>query len=119
MSAAADTTALKIDDLIVRMGAQQILDGVSLTVPERGIVTVLGANGVGKTTLMRTISGLYRASAGRITFAGESIANGPATRSSAPLTMSCSVFRCCASGCHSRPGRFPAASSRCCASAAH
>jgi len=43
-------------------------------VPERGIVTVLGANGVGKTTLMRTISGLYRPSAGEIRFAGEPIA---------------------------------------------
>lgn len=80
MSPATDTPALKVDDLVVRMGAQQILGGVSLTVPERGIVTVLGANGVGKTTLMRTISGLYRASAGRITFAGESIANWPAHR---------------------------------------
>src|SRR5574340_1803957 len=57
------------------VGAQQILGGVGLRVPERGIVTVLGANGVGKTTLMRTISGVYRAAAGGIVFAGEPIAN--------------------------------------------
>lgn len=80
MSTSALTPTLTVENLVVRMGAQQILGGVSLTVPERGIVTVLGANGVGKTTLMRTISGLYRASAGRITFAGESIANWPAHR---------------------------------------
>jgi len=58
----------------VRLGEQLILHDVSISVPERGIVTVLGANGVGKTTLMRTISGLYKPAAGEIRFAGESIA---------------------------------------------
>jgi len=72
--------ALKIDGLVVRMGAQQILGGISVAVPERGVVTVLGANGVGKTTLMRTVSGIYRASAGSIVFAGEAIANLPPHR---------------------------------------
>jgi branched-chain amino acid transport system ATP-binding protein len=62
------------------MGAQQILHGVSLAVPPRGIVTVLGANGVGKTTLMRAVSGIYRAAAGRILFDGEDIANQPSHR---------------------------------------
>jgi branched-chain amino acid transport system ATP-binding protein len=80
MTAAADGIALKVDGLVVRMGAQQILGGVSLVVPERGVVTVLGANGVGKTTLMRTISGVYRASAGSIALAGEPIASLPPHR---------------------------------------
>ena len=65
---------LEVRGLGVKMGEQQILHDVSLDVPERGIVTVLGANGVGKTTLMRTLSGLYKPAAGRITFAGTEIA---------------------------------------------
>jgi branched-chain amino acid transport system ATP-binding protein len=72
--------ALRVEGLDVRMAGQQILKGVSIEVPERGVVTVLGANGVGKTTLMRTISGIYRASAGSITFAGEAIADLPSHR---------------------------------------
>jgi len=71
---------LRVESLAVRMGEQQILHGVGLEVPERGIVTVLGANGVGKTTLMRTISGIYHASAGSVTFAGEPITNLSAHR---------------------------------------
>ena len=79
-TAAATTSLLVVERLCVRMGEQQILHDVSLAVPERGIVTVLGANGVGKTTLMRTISGIYRAASGSIAFAGEPIANLPAHR---------------------------------------
>jgi branched-chain amino acid transport system ATP-binding protein len=75
MSSGATVAALQVDGLVVGMGGQTILHGVSLAVPERGVVTVLGANGVGKTTLMRTISGIYRAGSGSITLAGESIAN--------------------------------------------
>jgi branched-chain amino acid transport system ATP-binding protein len=69
----APGSALSVERLVVSMGAQQILHEVSVTVPERGIVTVLGANGVGKTTLMRTISGVYRASSGRVVFHGQDI----------------------------------------------
>lgn len=76
----AGPPALQIDRLVVRMGAQQILNGVSLQVPERGVVTVLGANGVGKTTLMRTVSGVYHAFSGSVTFAGQAITNLPAHR---------------------------------------
>ncbi|MFG1298380.1 ABC transporter ATP-binding protein [Xanthobacter sp. V3C-3] len=64
---------LEIRGLTVSMGVQEILHGVDLSVPERGIVAVLGSNGVGKTTLMRTISGVYRAKAGTIRFKGEDI----------------------------------------------
>jgi branched-chain amino acid transport system ATP-binding protein len=72
--------ALQVDRLVVRMGGQQILSEVSLQVPERGVVTVLGANGVGKTTLMRTISGIYHATGGSITFGDQAITNLPAHR---------------------------------------
>lgn len=57
----------------VKMGEQAILHDVSVNVPEHGVVTVLGANGVGKTTLMRAISGLYRPSSGEVLFGGERI----------------------------------------------
>lgn len=66
---------LRIEGLGVRMGIQQILSDVNLIVPERGVITVLGANGVGKTTLMRAISGVYRADSGTILFANEPIGN--------------------------------------------
>ncbi len=64
---------LEVKDLVMRMGAQTILGGVSLTVPEGGIVTVLGSNGVGKTTLMRALSGVYRATSGSIRLLGADI----------------------------------------------
>jgi branched-chain amino acid transport system ATP-binding protein len=67
------SAVLEVRDLVVRMGAQTILGGVSLTVPEGGIVTVLGSNGVGKTTLMRALSGVYRATSGTIRLRGQDI----------------------------------------------
>jgi len=66
---------LEVKNLDVRMGIQQILRGVSIKVEERGVVAVLGSNGVGKTTLMRAISNIYKVSAGDILFEGKSIAN--------------------------------------------
>ncbi|UKJ77390.1 ABC transporter ATP-binding protein [Azospirillum brasilense] len=71
---------LTIENLHVTMGPQEILHGIDLTVAQGAIVAVLGSNGVGKTTLMRAISGVYRASRGSITFRGEAIANLPAHR---------------------------------------
>ncbi|WP_448203173.1 ABC transporter ATP-binding protein [Azospirillum sp. sgz302134] len=59
------------------MGAQPILQGVSLDVPAGGIVTVLGSNGVGKTTLMRAISGVYRTTGGDIRLDGKPITGLP------------------------------------------
>jgi branched-chain amino acid transport system ATP-binding protein len=64
---------LEVRDLSVKMGLQEILHGVWLEVGEKSIVTVLGANGVGKTTLMRTISGVYQSSGGAIRFDGTDI----------------------------------------------
>lgn len=66
---------LAIENLHVSMGVQEILRGVDLAVGEGEIVAVLGANGVGKTTLMRAISGVYRVASGQIRFSGEDITN--------------------------------------------
>ena len=66
---------LEARNLEVKMGLQQILFGVSVKVEENSIVTVLGANGVGKTTLMRAISGMYRIAQGSVHFAGQEITN--------------------------------------------
>ncbi len=66
---------LRVQDVGIRIGSQQILRGVSLEVPEGGVVAVIGSNGVGKTSLMRAISGVYRCASGAIVFADTPIAN--------------------------------------------
>lgn len=68
---------LSIEALHVAMGVQEILRGVDLAVAKGEIVAVLGANGVGKTTLMRAISGIYRVTSGQIRWQGEAITNLP------------------------------------------
>ncbi len=67
-------TLLSVEAIDVRFGDRGVLAGVSLVVPEKGMVAILGRNGVGKTTLLRTISGLYAPASGRIRFAGAEIA---------------------------------------------
>jgi len=64
---------LDVKDVHVAMGPQEILNGISISVPERSIVAVLGGNGVGKTTLMRAISGIYSTTSGSIEFDGQDI----------------------------------------------
>ena len=64
---------LEVRDLVAGYGGVPILRGVSLTVGAGEIVAVLGANGVGKTTLNRAISGLIQCTAGEIGFAGAAI----------------------------------------------
>jgi branched-chain amino acid transport system ATP-binding protein len=64
---------LEIRDLHVHYQKVAALKGVSLDVPEGGIVTIIGSNGAGKSTALRTISGLSRCSSGEIRFAGERI----------------------------------------------
>ena len=64
---------LEVRDLVAGYGATQVLRGVSLDVAAGEIVAVLGANGVGKTTLNRAISGLIPITTGRIAFQGTSI----------------------------------------------
>jgi branched-chain amino acid transport system ATP-binding protein len=66
-------TLLEIENLQTYYGKIHALKGVSLTVKQGQIVTLLGANGAGKSTTLKTISGLIRASAGRIAFMGKDI----------------------------------------------
>jgi branched-chain amino acid transport system ATP-binding protein len=73
----AASPILAVQSLHVAMGVQEILRGVDLTVGEGEIVAVLGANGVGKTTLMRAISGIYRVTSGTVRWRGEDITNAP------------------------------------------
>jgi branched-chain amino acid transport system ATP-binding protein len=68
---------LRVENLDVFHGDAQALDGVSLEVAEGSIVAIVGANGAGKTSLIRTIGGMYRSAAGRILFRGADIANWP------------------------------------------
>jgi branched-chain amino acid transport system ATP-binding protein len=65
---------LSVDGLHTYYDTDHILQGVSLNVPEGSIVTVLGRNGVGKTTLIRSIFGLTPPRSGRVTFDGHEIA---------------------------------------------
>ncbi|MFV2086740.1 ABC transporter ATP-binding protein [Micromonospora sp. LOL_021] len=64
---------LEIDDVSLLYGRIQALHGISLTVNEGEIVALIGANGAGKSTTMRAISGIRPIAAGRITFDGEDI----------------------------------------------
>ena len=64
---------LEVEGLVAGYGAFTVLHGMSLSVAAGEIVAVLGANGVGKTTLNRTLSGLIRARSGRIVFEGSDI----------------------------------------------
>jgi branched-chain amino acid transport system ATP-binding protein len=69
---------LEINDLIVLYGEIEALRGVSIGVDEGQVVTLLGANGAGKSTTLRAISGLAKPAAGEILFDGRSIAGlGP------------------------------------------
>jgi branched-chain amino acid transport system ATP-binding protein len=58
-------------------GANQVLFGVDIVVPEGAVVTLLGRNGMGKTTTLRTIFGLLPLRGGEIRFAGERIDGRP------------------------------------------
>jgi len=69
---------LEVSDIRARYGAIEALKGVSLTVEEGEVVTLIGSNGAGKSTTLRSISGLTPASAGSVTFAGEDITRVPA-----------------------------------------
>jgi branched-chain amino acid transport system ATP-binding protein len=64
---------LSVENLITEYGPVRAVDGVSLEVPAGSVTAVLGANGAGKTSLLRTISGLVRPTSGKLTFAEEDI----------------------------------------------
>jgi branched-chain amino acid transport system ATP-binding protein len=68
---------LEIKDLVVNYGSIIALHGISIKVEQGSIVTLVGANGAGKSTTLRTISGIVKAAGGSITFDGEEITNIP------------------------------------------
>lgn len=69
---------LKVENLHVYYGGIHALQGISLEVPEGEIVTLIGANGAGKSTTLRAISGIVKPREGTITFDGEDITALPA-----------------------------------------
>ena len=71
---------LRIDGLDLFYGDAQALADVSLLVEEGSIVTIVGANGAGKTSLIRAIAGMHRPTRGRILFRGRDIAGWPSHR---------------------------------------
>ena len=66
---------LKIDDIHVYYGAIHAIKGVSFEVGEGEIVALIGANGAGKSTILKTVSGLMHPRSGSITFCGDNIAH--------------------------------------------
>ena len=69
---------LEIKDLHVHYGKIEAIKGVSVVVNDGEIVTLIGANGAGKTTMLKTISGLRPVTSGQILFNGEEISKMPA-----------------------------------------
>jgi branched-chain amino acid transport system ATP-binding protein len=69
---------LEIKDLKVEYGKAKAIDGVSLNINEGEIVCIVGANGAGKTTIIRTISGLKKPASGEIWYMGKRIDGMPA-----------------------------------------
>ena len=68
---------LEVEDIHAHYGTIEALRGVSLTVEEGKVVTLIGSNGAGKSTTLRAISGLTPASSGTIGFAGQDITRAP------------------------------------------
>ncbi|WP_137392379.1 ABC transporter ATP-binding protein [Rhodoligotrophos defluvii] len=64
---------LEVHGITVRYGRREVIHGISLNVAEKEVVTLVGSNGAGKTTALKTISGLLRPTAGSISFDGRRI----------------------------------------------
>ena len=71
-------TILKVDDINVYYGSIHAIKGVSFEVNEGEIVTLIGANGAGKSTTLNTVAGLLKSKTGSIEFMGEDLAKVPA-----------------------------------------
>ena len=71
---------LECDSVTVRFGGLTALDGVTFTLMQGEILGIIGPNGAGKSTLFNAITGIYRANAGRIRFAGTELNGQPAHR---------------------------------------
>ena len=71
---------LKVEDLHVYYGSIHAIKGVSFEVNEGEIVTLIGANGAGKSTTLNTVAGLMKPRSGSITFEGQQVAGMPASK---------------------------------------
>ena len=69
---------LTVEDINVYYGAIHAIKGISLDVPDGEIVALIGSNGAGKSTTLRTISGLMKPKTGKILYEGHDIAGVPA-----------------------------------------
>lgn len=69
---------LKVEQAVVRYGAIEALHGITFEVNKGEVVTLLGANGAGKSTTLRMLSGLHAASSGSVTFEGQDITHSKA-----------------------------------------
>ena len=79
---------LKVKDLKVNYGGIEAVKGISFEVPEKSIVTLIGANGAGKSTTLKTISGLVKPKSGSVEFMGEDITGkDPTTIMSKGITL--------------------------------
>jgi branched-chain amino acid transport system ATP-binding protein len=76
----ADQALLEVSSIETSYGQSRVLFGISLTIAPGEVVSLLGRNGMGKTTTVRSIMGLTRATAGSITFADRDIRDLPAYR---------------------------------------
>jgi branched-chain amino acid transport system ATP-binding protein len=74
------TMLLEIEGLEASYGAAQVLFGMTLSVGAGEVVTLMGRNGMGKTTTIRTLMGMMPASAGRVRFDGEDLTGMPSYR---------------------------------------
>ncbi len=68
---------LDVKDLHISYGAIKAVRGISFTIEEGEIVTIIGANGAGKSTIMRTLMGLEKAERGTVLFQGRDVTNAP------------------------------------------
>lgn len=70
---------LKIENLVVNYGGIEAVKGISIDVPYGSIITLVGANGAGKSTTLRAVAGLVRAKSGSISLDGEELSGLPTT----------------------------------------
>ena len=106
-----DTPLLAVENIETKYGRSQVLFGVSLQVAPGEMITLMGRNGMGKTTTVRSIMGMTPAASGSIRFDGKETRTGRSRRSS-------SYSRVSPNGVTAWATSFPAGSSRCSRSAA-
>lgn len=69
--------ALRADNITIKFGGLVAVDNVSFVIPDGGIVSLIGPNGAGKTTFFNVLTGLYKATSGRVRLGGEEVSGLP------------------------------------------